>query len=843
MLRQWSSSGEMRCLECARTDGLEVEGEEESVQRYTLASWERCQAADPDTWVFYDSWGVARPPLGGSGIPDRELPMQLWKGWCEDRQGLSHPNMRFMESLEACGESPEPHTLEVYPTGIVTVPWWDHEKVERVRRVLGVEPPIEQGPPPNYEVELPPSMEGLFEPQMLPHTYARRVRQMEQACGEFDRQRRGLTFRMDAVTGGREGVSYGPWARKEEFRHLVFRNHGGRPEVVRDVLPDRFTDMNLEAMLRLMAECDEDMTVLDWEIGTEIALYGMRSMTACTPTTNAWLLYKGGIEQAAFLQANRDKQRTGYATPRVSPPERYPRFEPERIHPKSVETVQKPDGTVKHRETTDYGAWRVRASQSFRQWRVRMMARRVEYSRKGRPGPNSFNACLQQERVGDLKWGSVYAFAEAMDVLLASGVPVDAKNDDFQSFFPQFPLWVMEQWMATQLLDSTGAEINERPDFGGGHLPVKTSRCNYNVVLCQDIRLWRWQLSRQWALAPWSRRMVAAADEYASQRQARGYSGRFWFQFAWIDDNSAVSLRVFSAAVRQVRYDVWRELRWICDEAKSTEYLYGQLEIPATVGVELDPVARRMALPVAKMGKYEAAAMELCAVAEQHPRSLVPVVEMERVVGQLLHAADIHIEMWMFFMELICSIRWAGQPEKHTLLSKSARHCLREMIRIMRTTPGRPLTPYRLRPGADGLPVWLTRTDAGRNTRTFAGAIGGYFHRWDCEDVFFFAERLPEWLVQATDVTQLELHAADVAAELQAAVSRQGGRGGGGQGPAQYLVQTGDSQSVFRFVLNTMRARSPGMRPLVATRWQAWHGPVCGRGSRGMVAVVHGLGG
>ena len=66
---------------------------------------------------------------------------------------------------------------------------------------------------------------------------------------------------------------------------------------------------------------------------------------------------------------------------------------------------------------------------------------------------------------------------------------MDSKNDDMEAFFPQFPLWVMEQWLATQFLDEAGAEVNLRPDFGGGHLPVKTSRANYNVVYCQDVRL------------------------------------------------------------------------------------------------------------------------------------------------------------------------------------------------------------------------------------------------------------------------------------------------------------------------------------------------------------------
>ena len=100
----------------------------------------------------------------------------------------------------------------------------------------------------------------------------------------------------------------------------------GRPEVVKDVLPDRFTEMDLEAMLRMMKECEEQQwTSLDWGIASEVALFGMRSLTACPPRTNSWLLYRGGLENAAFLRSNRDKQRSAYATPRVSSPARYPR--------------------------------------------------------------------------------------------------------------------------------------------------------------------------------------------------------------------------------------------------------------------------------------------------------------------------------------------------------------------------------------------------------------------------------------------------------------------------------------------------------------------------------------
>ena len=134
------------------------------------------------------------------------------------------------------------------------------------------------------------------------------------------------------------------------------------------------------------------------------------------------------LEKTLALDNLRNMPRLGVRIfDRVSSPARYPRFEPEKMHPKSVETVTKADGTVKHRETTDYGAWRVKAWRLWREWRLRVMVRKAEdrrrcpnvrrFATKGQPGPESFNAGLQSERVGDLRWGSVFTFAESVDIL------------------------------------------------------------------------------------------------------------------------------------------------------------------------------------------------------------------------------------------------------------------------------------------------------------------------------------------------------------------------------------------------------------------------------------------
>ena len=132
---------------------------------------------------------------------------------------------------------------------------------------------------------------------------------------------------------------------------------------------------------------------------------------------------------------------------------------------------------------------------------------------------NSFNARVREEWVGDVTWGDVKLLAEAADVLMASGLPVDAKSDDFEAFFPQMALPEFELWLHTQLIDSRGGEINFRSDFGAAHLPPKTSRANYNVTEIIDTRIWEQQQQRLWALQPWSRELVAAAEDFEQARK------------------------------------------------------------------------------------------------------------------------------------------------------------------------------------------------------------------------------------------------------------------------------------------------------------------------------------
>ena len=784
--------------------------ESHSSKPTSWTSWPRSARGD-GPWYDDNGMEVADPNIPCSGVPDHPVPTELWQGW-RTEQGMSHCNRRFPADTLELGARADPIVQLHIRSDPVPVLWFHTAQRERARQ-LGLIVPVEEGPSPYGDFHLPHKMEGLFlDPSK---TYLRRCRQTEQLCLQMKRVEAGYRINISAVEGGRDGVSYGPEARKLPFRHLVFRNVAGRPQVVREDLPDDRTEMRLDVLAQLAQEAQ----VSDQYAWSELVLYGMRSLPACSPSTHSWPLYKGAYSELKFLQQNRRQQREQGC---ISAPMLAPRFEPERRHPKSVDVSVKLDGTVKYRETTDYGSKRVR-----RRWaalKLRLLQDSLQpghsgFSKKGHPGPDSYNACLSKERIAALDFGSVFNFAEALAILLTAGVPVDLKIDDFTSFFTQFPLAVMEEWLTTQLLSSQGADINLRPDFGGGLWPTATSRVNFNVCQIVDHYIWAEQLRGEWRILPWSRELVQLCDDFFARRRSSGNHGRFFTCFAWIDDNSRGSLCVLTAIVSRLQYRVWDELNWIWDRKKAAIYRFGDPVVPPVTGVCLVLHQGRIRLPVTKSQKYVVAISTILTAAEKHPQSLAPSQDMESCMGKIIHAADIAIDIWIYFLDLVAELRgrWRSQWVQ---LTKTAKARLRDIRSCLEAPFGRPLASYRLRPGSDGLPVWRTWTDASRREGSFFGAAGGFIHKWGSNRIYFFAEQWPESMVEANDISVLEHQAATIARRWQDRLSDTSlpPLSAEQASPREYLIQYGDNESTFRYVLNNMRAGAGGMRALTAER-------------------------
>jgi hypothetical protein len=430
--------------------------------------------------------------------------------------------------------------------------------------------------------------------------------------------------------------------------------------------------------------------------------------------------------------------------------------------------------------------------------------------RKGASGDDSYNVRLGTERLGVFEYASYNVFLEAVDILVASRFPVDIIIQDFQAYYPQFGISALEHWLHTELVSSEGRETNFRGAFGGGHLPEKLNRMNFaiNELIFIELR----DAQQKFIWTPFHPDVRRAADRWTAARRAAGNSGDWFAGFGWFDDNSLAVFKFFSQKALSIQQRVWDKINLITDPEKHALNLYGHTVQEPIVGFVLDAKAREHRLPEVKRAKYASGIDAVCAKAEANS-GWVPRELTDTLFGQLVHAADPYPAMWQDLLPL-CSLLIRKDGMESTRVPAAARDRLRNLKVTLTTAAGRPLTSYRYQPGGDGLPVWVTYTDASRNTESFFGAAGGWFRKWGCNRIFFFCREWPPAEVAKSNITEMEMLGTDVAAYLTQAVQSAEERGN-----LQYLLQYGDNQSVSEHVLNSLHARSAGMRFLASRRY------------------------
>ena len=269
-------------------------------------------------------------------------------------------------------------------------------------------------------------------------------------------------------------------------------------------------------------------------------------------------------------------------------------------------------------------------------------------------------------------------------------------------------------------------------------------------------------------------------------------------QFGWFDDNSLGALRPFTSIAKKVRYVFWAEIRWEWEMEKAAVILFGDKIVTPIVGFDIHVAQRKTQLPPQKSQRYIDKVDEVTASAIAHPRELVRNEGLfDTLIGQMVHSSEVIPDLWQYFIELMAVLRDCRGPE-YTRCPQAARRILWQMQECLRTNQGISLTPYSRRPGFDGLPVWLSFTDASRNTRTFFGAQGGFFWHWQHPVVFFFCRQWDPEEVQRSNIGELEFAAANTAAWLQSEVMSSLFQQ---DGSMHYLFQYGDNSAVFDYTL------------------------------------------
>jgi hypothetical protein len=735
-----------------------------------------------------------------------------------------HPSLRFIESLDYIRRhKPDVVTMQSPATEHTPIMHFHEEQIERATAVGA-----------HFQVAEGPSQYGPFRipPTTMRSLYVAPEKTWDNGCKWYDCMRaeirgvdKGYKMRYNRLPGGRAGVSWGPEAVFPEYQRVQFVNVNGMAVVRKPRLPDQYTEVRV---LQMYTEAVH-RGVTDMAIASTMALYGLQSGCYASATSHLWPDYSGAWPDLDHLQAEREKKLTEFAVPRLLPTRTEPEGQPIRKHPKSVHVEP-----TKRRGITDPAAERRKMVQVTKDvWKSFTVAElranltqpmpglmdwedprsRANQRAKGPPGEDSINACMDESLFAEFEYGSLRRFGEQMDVLQSSGLAVDHILEDFSAQYEQFPLDFMEHWYSTQMVSAHGSNGDPRGCFGYMHLPDRLNRFNYmtSELVSKDLD----EEQRNMCWTPWSMQTRSLAMRFVEDRRAIGGCGKVYCQMAWFDDNSLGSLFFFTQTAKRVQRALWHRFNIAYSEKKAHINLHAAIEFEAALGLELRCKDREILLPKKKVTAYVGGIDEMLEDASEHPKQLVARKKMERSVGRILFGCGPVPTIWEDFLILIGLLIVQQTFETYVKFNDQLGRCLRRIRHKLLHANGRPTTSYQYRPGQDGLPVWVSKTDASRRVSTFFGAAGGWFYAWETNTIFFFSYLWkPEWVFEC-NIGELEMKAAEICARLVADVVEQlYGR----RDQRHYLYAYGDNQAVSDSVLNGMHARKNGMRFLASQR-------------------------
>ena len=826
------------------------------------SEWKGCDAGDPSSWVAWSAgeWLPSPPKLQPTeGIPDcpvKEISADEVKidgeclieqeGWCRMPQEAAHPNTQFVEEPDYIKfATPDIAVYESQESRHVPIFYWHKEQLEAAA-AAGAAFDILHGPSPFGGFGDGPNSfrEMHIDPEK---SWDRATAAITQQAAQLQAlEVDGIPLRPKDIEGGLDGVRYGYDALFPEFRRCQWKSVDGKPIMREPRLPDDETDMDMDAFYKTCI----DSGLNDMEIVSKIRLYGASTNSTADTGVDVLQNYKIDADGLSHIQTDRDAK-LQLAHPRLGETCSHPNGIPYRNHPKAVIKQVKtvcaayPKG-LKMRTVTDGGAIR-KKRRKFNSWITRLdvardvaraqtgktadAARQVlrealvsakemsrgkfidKMSTKGKPGDDSVNACLPDDR-SRCKYAVFSKFLTMTDLLVSSGCPVDTIHDDFSAYYEMFALGEFDKWYSAMIISAGGSTQGLRCEFGISSLPDDLNRINFmmcDVIQARASKLMDNILENP---SPWSSEIIDKCRLFMAVRLlVKGHS-RGFEQFPWFDDNVAASLSPITARLRQIRYDTWAEFHWDVSLPKAATNYWAELKIwEPVVGFDIRARDRRWRLPQLKVETYCGNITEIIEEAMEHPDDLMLMESVVQVMGRLAHAAGPVPRIWRHFGGLLSLIQ-CQHYEMYVQANREMVHLFKAAQFEMINQAGTPLTPYALRPGADGFRVWSTATDAGRSTETFEGGGGGWFRLWKSKIVFFFMYEWPAAQVKVCNIGALEMVTEQVAADLQSAVQTAVY----GPNERHYLLSLGDNQAVSDHILNSARASTTEMRFLAAQR-------------------------
>ena len=549
--------------------------------------------------------------------------------------------------------------------------------------------PIAQGPV--FE-GTPPMPADLFkDPQMWSKilklseamlTELYRIEQLAETKKKPSHSRANFRFSaLDAICGqgkGRDGLvieeseladAYKPWTWSlNDF----YETGGPCTPFYNSSLPiSEICSLKLKLMMK---EC-EYMAYDDEQIVYELCMEGLRNRSRGDRRSVLQANYKGFYDFMKFNAAKR-AEKLGNLPPRLRDTACGPTFIPFRVTPKNVVERTLPDGKIKLRATSDYGA-----------------PRGLPGYRADSATDESINAKINLLDLDDFPptaWADCATVGRQVAIICAFGLATHKFKSDFSAYFETLPRAPSNHWQQIQCVSSSGFDTDTQGVFGCREFPALATRVAVFYVAIMKDRLRRLQYA--W-LKAWQAHATSSATkasrlaldilikktgllyqhrngnplrtspprdqssvEFAHavpqdiREQAVSYSlqrlelnaSPDWFCIdVFIDDSFGVLMSFFLPGWEPVFRKTWPEYGIDVAEDK-TEIVPGHDPL-TMLGLDfvLDGADRGegfLIIPPEKVLAYSRTGAEIKQIAEENGKDLVPLKILESFMGQILFA-------------------------------------------------------------------------------------------------------------------------------------------------------------------------------------------------------------
>ena len=752
--------------------------------------------------------------------------------------------------LAECACQPDVWAYDPPTTGHIPLPWWHHAQWQ-VAREAGYKPAVVHGPSPypsdyGQTMDMPASMDDLTVDGAGWQEACTYLQAYAAEAGRVERSNQKISFQPNHLPrgrhsrGGKHGWRY-PWelTRPEWGRFIWKESSNGSPEIVREALP-----VDTDVFVAKLYTDSRRLPVRDMGVVSMLALYGVVSGSACSPSSEIIPNYKAAWErQPVLIEQLRSKLDDYGDRPRMCPPSDRPDTWPFRCLPKSVAVQVKAklvDGQLslseKERATTDPGAVRssidpptsVQGSpkrhksevttspdsdpeSAYDRQAIDNMTSRVAAAMGrvgGKPGLDSPNACIDLDAFPEFKWGDIDDFGRGVDILVSSGFDVLIECHDFRSYYEMYGRTNTEQWMQHQFVSTKGIAVDPRAIFGWSDLCATLNQAAMAVmdIIIDELRRAQSKFDIASLDTDDQRKL---RDWQHARRQCNG-SGDMFKVLVFFDDSSIATLAIgeWPDIVSKITTDVWKRYNVELSPEKTVRINFGEPCPESILGRAIFVHERCRRLPAVKVAHYVQCIDDLIQ-SRTTGRQLVRINELQSVMGRVLFSAAAGCPtVWPVFLTLISAVA-AGWSSTWVRLHDKAVDILRHISWIIQNENGTALSPYVPRPVADGLPCIVTYTDASLKEDGQSGWGGWVWLHGSSTVHYFYGSWDPNLINSAEfEINSLEGKVCNMAEAIANDI------GDTMQLGTRYVFQIGDSQVYFENVASAGHAKNSRLRQL-----------------------------